>query len=309
LRDYKTQGQIGLEDSPSEYIANLVAVFTEIWRVLRDDGTLWLNLGDCYTPQSTHRANVTREKGDQRSREVKDRLKIKSFGKPKDLMGMPWKVAFALQEAGWYLRCDIVWSKTQTTPESVEDRPTRSHEYIFLFAKQPRYYYDHNAIKERCMSNASDIKKMREQKERIGGKSLIELDPLAKANTNTNIGQHRGVGGEFREDGQVYRNKRSVWTTATASCNGVHFAVYPPKLIEPCILAGCPKGGTVLDPFSGSGTTGFVALRYGCNYIGIDLNSEYLELAQKRILGEDTTPVEIEDSPQKGILDLFNTSS
>lgn len=196
--------------------------------------------------------------------------------KPKDLVGIPWMAAFALRADGWWLRSDIIWSKPAPMPESVTDRPTKSHEYIFLLTKSQKYYYDHEAIKEPCQSGASDIKKMIEKKDRIGGKRKVLVDPLNAANCTTHIGNKRGVGSPNG------RNKRSVWTVNTRPFNGSHFATFPPELIVPCILAGCPSGGTVLDVCAGSGTVGKVAIELGRKAVLIEPNPNYCEMIEKR---------------------------
>ena len=266
--------QIGLEKTPEDYVAKMVAVFGEVRRVLRSDGTCWVNMGDtyaanrgCQVPDSKY-VDVGNSKG----------MKIKDFGlKSKDLVGAPWMLAFALRADGWYLRQDIIWEKPNPMPESVHDRCTKSHEYLFMLSKLSRYFYDVEAIKEPCASGPSDIRKMEESLPRIGGKHKVLVDSFSKASSATNIGQKRSVG---HPDG---RNKRSVWTIATQPFSGAHFATFPEKLVEPCVLAGSKEGDTVLDPFAGSGTTGVVALRYGRNFIGIELNAEYAEMARRRI--------------------------
>jgi len=232
LRDYGEDEQLGLEDTPEEYVENLVNVFREVKRVLRDDGTVWLNLGDSY---SSH----------------------------KDLVGIPWRVAFALQEAdGWYLRQDIIWHKPVPMPESVKDRCTKAHEYIFLLSKNAKYYYDNEAIK-------TPVKNDWGTRDRTNGKYHNEGSGLAP---------HSGL-----EKSYETANKRSVWTVATKPYSGAHFATYPPDLIEPCVLAGCPEGGTVLDPFAGSGTTGLVAKQHNCNAVLIELNTDYIKILKQRI--------------------------
>jgi len=267
LRDYGHDGQIGLEETPDAYVARMVAVFSEVHRVLRDDGTLWLNLGDSYSSAM----NRTGSHGytDGRSN------RSKRFGtggvkglKPKDLVGIPWRVAFALQADGWWLRSDIIWHKPNPMPESVTDRPTKAHEYVFLMSKSPRYYYDADAIKERA-THAGEVRTM-------GPKSLSR-------------GQATGAGvaasGNALKDSVTVtdtRNKRSVWTVTTRPFSGAHFACYPPDLIKPCIAAGCPEGGIVLDPFFGSGTTGAVAELLGRRWFGIELNPEYEPLIRAR---------------------------
>jgi DNA modification methylase len=274
LRDYGVEGQLGLEPTMEEYLEKMLVIFREIWRVLRSDGTLWLNLGDSYNG-----SGPSGGPGKQYTNVGSQGTTLKRVAglKPKDLVGIPWRVAFALQADGWYLRSDIIWHKPNTMPESVTDRPTKAHEYIFLMSKRERYYYDADAIKEDCLSGPSDIKKMLESLPRIGGKHKILTDPLSKASSLTNIGQKRSVGDPSG------RNKRSVWTVATQPFKEAHFATFPPKLIEPCILAGCPDGGIVLDPFMGAGTTAVVCANLGRNYIGIELNPEYIHIANERI--------------------------
>ncbi len=208
--------------------------------------------------------------------------------KPKDLIGVPWRMAFALQEDGWWLRSDIIWAKRNPMPESMRDRPTRSHEYLFLLAKSERYHYDYEAIMEPCESGPSDVRKMLDKRERCGGKHKELSDPYNKASERSNIGRKRSVGGSLlvpqgEVKARLYRNRRTVWTLANRPYKGAHFATFPPALITPCILAGSPIGGTVLDPFAGSGTTIAEALRLSRRAIGIELNADYLELIKKRV--------------------------
>jgi len=283
LRDYGSDGQIGLEETPEEYVDKMVEVFRAVRRVLRDDGTLWLNLGDSYATSggAVGRCPGGGEQGERFLRQghintQPNRMPIPGL-KPKDLVGIPWRVAFALQVDGWYLRSDIIWAKSNPMPESVRDRPTKSHEHIFLLTKQKKYYYDHEAIKEEAVgghtgSAASFKRKNSKREQAIPGQSM---------------GTHRPNRADVAYNGSK-RNKRDVWFVATQPYKGAHFAVFPQKLIEPCVLAGCPKGGTVFDPFCGAGTTGLVALDHGRNFIGIELNPEYADLAQKRI--EDDRP-------------------
>ncbi len=259
LRDYGHDGQLGLEATPEEYVAKMVDVFREVKRVLRDDGTLWLNLGDSYKP-------------------------IRADGlKPKDLVGIPWRVAFALQADGWYLRQDIIWHKPNPMPESVTDRCTKSHEYIFLLSKSQRYYYDGDAIKEPVANVQPPRRFGRKEYEQAqaerGHNGAREIALQTGQGTDRSSGNHLGrvFGGE------TTRNRRSVWTVTTQPFGGAHFAVFPPKLIEPCILAGCPEGGVVLDPFMGSGTVAEVARKNGCRYVGIELNEDYCEIAARRL--------------------------
>jgi site-specific DNA-methyltransferase (cytosine-N4-specific) len=227
LRDYATQGQIGAEEEPSEYISRLAVVFEEVRRVLTDDGTLWLNVGDSYT--SGNRGYRAPDKKNP-VRAMSYRAKTPVGLKPKDLVGIPWRLALAFQQAGWYLRSDIIWEKPNCMPESVKDRPTRSHEYVFLFSKSLKYYYDSESVRE--------------------------------------------------ESG---RNRRTVWSIPTEAFPGAHFATFPPKLVEPCIIAGSQPGDWILDPFFGSGTVGVVCEQQHRKYVGIELNPEYVNLALNRI--------------------------
>lgn len=269
LRDYGNDGQIGLEATPQEFVNKMVEVFRQVHRVLRDDGTLWLNLGDSYSGSGKGPAGNLGKKHNERWLEKKHSAIVPEGLKPKDLVGIPWRVAFALQADGWYLRQDIIWAKPNVMPESVRDRCTKAHEYIFLLTKSPRYYYDHEAIKE----PVSDVSLKRAQS---GWKS-------DRPSTKTSAG-----GIDVEKMGTRFvnpkgRNKRSVWFIPTSSFKGAHFATFPTKLIEPCILAGCPEGGTVLDPFFGSGTTGIVALQHNRKCIGIELNPDYAFMAEKRL--------------------------
>ncbi len=267
LRDYGHAGQIGLEPTPDAYVAALVQVFRGVWRVLKDDGTLWVNLGDSYAANRSYQVADTKhvDVGNTKGSAV-------PFGlKPKDLVGIPWRVAFALQADGWYLRSDIIWSKPNPMPESVTDRPTKAHEYIFLLTKSERYYYDAAAIAEKAEYGEHHAKYQ-------GTYARHKVEAM----------QIEGAlnGPQYQEGlrrpavNPLTRNKRSVWTVNTQSYSGAHFATMPEALVEPCILAGCPAGGFVLDPFVGSGTVGQVAERLGRRWVGVDL--AYQELASKR---------------------------
>lgn len=365
LRDYKAEGQIGLEATPEEFIENMVCVGREIRRVLRKDGTLWLNIGDCYATgagkvgtQPGGGAQGERWKGNRGDRPGSPKHSDGAVGpmtqpnrlpqeglKPKDLVGQPWMLAFALRADGWYLRSDVIWSKPNPMPESVTDRPTKAHEYVFLLTKSERYFYDAEAIREPSSSGPSDVKKMIEGKERIGGLTKESADPLHAVSSLTNVGQRRAVG---TPDG---RNRRSVWSVPTAPFPEAHFATFPPALVEPCIQAGtsewgcCPECGApwkriimvddhagvlgesyhphlddqhrgqhgvpsadkapikrttgwaptctheappvpciVLDPFMGSGTTALVAAKAGRDYLGIELNPDYVAMSERRLL-------------------------
>ena len=273
LRDYGTAGQLGLEATPDEYVANMVAVFRAVRRVLRDDGTLWLNLGDSYAQAKAGGNDGVPLEWQRPSRANKSNV-AKTFPgiKPKDLVGIPWRVAFALQADGWYLRQDIIWHKPNPMPESVTDRCTKAHEYIFLLTKSARYYYDNEAVKE----PVSDVSLKRAE---------YGWDCDRPSTKNASMG---GDGIHTEKMGTRFvnpagRNKRSVWTVTTKPFKGAHFATFPPDLIEPCILAGSAADTLVLDPFSGAGTTGVVAVQHGRRYIGIELNPVYLEMSRKRI--------------------------
>ena len=267
LRDYGEDEQLGMEKTPADFVENLCKVFDEVWRVLADDGTLWLNLGDSYTSvhtggQKSAKSTVgANHDGAQEIRQNKSNPK--SYGlKDKELVGVPWRVAFALQERGWYLRQDIIWAKPNPMPESVTDRCTKSHEFLFLLTKQPKYFYDNEAIKEPVVQEWGT-------RDRSGGKYH---------NEGSGLTPHTGL-----EKNYTTRNKRDVWTVTTSRFKGAHFATYPPELIEPCVLAGSREGDWVLDPFSGSGTTGVVALANGRNYVGCELNPDYAEISLSRI--------------------------
>jgi DNA modification methylase len=271
LRDYGHDGQIGLEKSPEEYVAKMVAVFAEVRRVLRGDGTLWLNVGDSYNGSTmTGGNNGINIDGGESGFKVKrqfDKPKQETNLKPKDLCGIPWRLAFALQSDGWYLRQDIIWHKPNPMPESVRDRCTKAHEYVFLMSKSSRYYWDAGAVKEPavCEGETRRFNTAKKAARCVTGKPSGNEHPNADPWLITS------------------RNRRSVWTVATQPCKESHFAVMPQNLVDPCILAGCPEGGTVLDPFFGAGTVGLVAEDLGRKFIGIELNPEYAEIAKSRI--------------------------
>lgn len=291
LRDYGIDGQLGLEKTPEEYISKLTEIFREVRRILKSNGTLWLNIGDSYAgsgkgKKDTHTTNKE-NKGSKNNSALQGNFRSAEI-KPKDLIGIPWLLAFSLRADGWYLRQDIIWQKTNAMPESVKDRCTRSHEYIFLLSKSRKYYYDSEAISEpitgsstkRYLQNIEAQKGSDRQPGKTNGKMKAVLPRFG--------GEKYSDGSNRTKNGNLYiptlrRNKRDVWTISTAGFKGAHFAVFPEKLIEPCVLAGCPNGGTVLDPFCGSGTTGVVAAKNNRNFIGIELNLEYAELARKRI--------------------------
>lgn len=293
LRDYGVLGQIGLESSPQEYVAALMPIFHEVHRVLRADGTLWLNLGDSYIGyhgnKNAHGSAAPSDKNGYR-----ENMRPTSVGadglKNKDMAGIPWRVAFALQDAGWYLRCDVIWAKPNPMPESVQDRPTRAHEYLFLFSKSERYYYDHEAVKEPAVHAADaprnrwdtkdyTIPGQKPQKRTTRGPGNWGVVPCGFPRENPGRGRTSGP----VRDGNASRNRRSVWTIATHPFPDAHFATFPPDLIRPCVLAGCPAGGVVLDPFFGAGTTGVVCVEEGRRYLGIELNPDYVAMAERRI--------------------------
>lgn len=270
LRDYGVGGQIGLEGTPDEYVENMVEVFREVRRVLRDDGVCWLNLGDSFArdggpvtkPGATAKAGNTLANVDTRGAQIASVIGLK----PKDLVGIPWRVAFALQADGWWLRQDIIWSKNNPMPEPVKDRCTRSHEYLFMLTKQERYFYDAEAIREGA------VQPDRVRSDQIGGLKGTEV--------------HHSPGGVF--EGGTTRNRRSVWTVNPRPYDGAHFAVMPPMLVEPCVLAGSREGDTVLDPFGGSGTVGMVSRWLGRDAVLCELNPEYVKLIEERVQMERT---------------------
>lgn len=276
LRDYGNPDQIGLEETPEEYIEKMVLVFREVRRVLKDDGTLWLNLGDSYANDGKFGG----ETGGKQSylpdsdRKRCGREKRRSGLKPKDLCLMPARVAIALQADGWWVRQDIIWHKPNAMPESVRDRCTKAHEYIFLLTKSAHYYYDHEAIKEDVKSDP------------LAPRNRWDRDQPIEAVPPGKTLQHRASRSKIVSH---KRNKRSVWEIATSSFRGVHFATFPPSLVEPCVLAGSREGDTVLDPFCGAGTTGLVAMAKSRKFIGIELNPDYAELARDRI--ESSAPI------------------
>jgi DNA modification methylase len=294
LRDYGVDGQIGLEPTPAEFVEQIVGVMREVRRVLRDDGTLWLNLGDSYAGGGTIGRNDTTPDALARRAERYgtgtgtgsavgahgSRPRVADL-KPKDLIGIPWRVAFALQADGWWLRQDIIWHKPNPMPESVRDRCTKAHEYLFLLAKSERYYFDADAIAEPGGAAGGNVAQQRVPGEREG------------ENANLRNGLHLAQAKAREAGGFETRNKRSVWTVAKQPYSEAHFATFPPALIEPCIKAGCPEGGTVLDPFGGAGTTGLVADGLQREAILIELNPAYIDIARRRITGDSPLFAEV----------------
>jgi DNA modification methylase len=299
LRDYGVEGQIGQEDTPEEFVATMVAVFRQVRRVLRKDGTLWLNLGDSYItkphgagdttdpkwPGGRVRAGRTPANRNSARRDgaavIPARRKSAPALKSKDLVGIPWMVAFALRADGWYLRQDIIWHKPNPMPESVVDRCTKAHEYLFLLSKSPSYHYDADAIAEPLLHPAEATAE--DASRAFSRKRAAAPAPTQGAAT-------------LDKEPPTTRNRRSVWTVATSPYAEAHFATFPPKLVAPCIRAGCPRGGVVLDPFNGAGTTGMVAQRHGRGYVGIELNPEYVEMSRRRITG-DAPLLNVEAAP------------
>lgn len=287
----RVDDQIGLEETPQDYIDRLVKVFREVKRVLKDDGTLWVNIGDSYNSGPTGSIKSEKQSTNAGSFANMHTKSLVADCKPKDLIGIPWMLAFALRNDGWYLRQDIIFNKRNPMPESVKDRCVKSHEYIFLLSKNSQYYFDYKAIQEEAVTDEH-------RPHGVVRDRLFNYD--SKRNNNPEAYNPKGIkfGGNKYGDSkdphfQIYsgneyipnglRSKRDVWTVSVSNYSGAHFATYPEELIEPCVLAGSKEGDTVLDPFSGSGTTGVVALRYNRNYIGIDLNSEYNDIALDRL--------------------------
>lgn len=280
LRDYGVEGQLGLEQTPDEYIAKMVEVFREVRRVLRSDGTLWLNIGDSYDGSGKGRnADGTHQGGGKQGTSkgsIEGSISKTVTGgacKAKDLIGIPWMLAFALRSDGWWLRQDIIWAKPNPMPESVHDRCTKSHEYIFMLSKSVKYFYDAESVKEPAVS--TEIKKFTD---------------CGQDKQRGHSRRHAGFNGRYaqrlqEEGAPTLRNRRSVWHVTTKPYQGAHFAVFPPDLIEPCILAGCPTDGAVIDPFAGSGTTGMVASMHNRNSVLIELNPQYCELIKERVTG------------------------
>ena len=271
LRDYGHEGQLGLEQTPEQYIAAMVEVFRCVRDVMADDGTLWLNIGDSYSGSGKGPAgNLGKTHNERHMEHTKASGLVPEGCKPKDLIGIPWMLAFALRADGWYLRQDIIWHKPNPMPESVRDRCTKAHEYLFLLSKSDRYFFDNEAMKEPVAAStvsrlAQDVKNQRGS-DRVPGKTNGPMKAVGNGET---------------------RNRRSVWTVPTRPYKGAHFATFPPALIEPCILAGSRPGDVVLDPFMGSGTTAMVARQHGRQYIGCELNESYGDLQDERIRSVD----------------------
>lgn len=302
LRDYGVEGQIGLEDTPEKFIEKLTEVFMQVHRILKPEGTLWLNIGDSYWGGGWRNAEFNEHsgtlqkgsKGTYCGKTMPACKGVQGVYKPKDLIGIPWMLAFSIRNAGWYLRQDIIWHKPNPMPESVTDRCTKSHEYIFLFSKSQKYYFDYEAIQEPCTdqnrtnfqsgSRSNGINKDRNDNDL--GERCKNWKPKTKncqydGQRPNSMHLRRGAG--LPDETYIVRNKRDVWSVNVKPCKEAHFATYPTELIRPCILAGCPEGGVVLDPFMGAGTTAIVAKSLDRNYIGCELNPEYKEIAEKRL--------------------------
>lgn len=276
LRDYGVDGQIGREDTPAQYVARLTDVFSEVRRVLRPSGTLWLNIADTYAGKGNQGDSVDPKYPNGRTGQTVAINRRVEGCKAKDMIGIPWMLAFALRDSGWYLRSDIIWMKANPMPESRKDRPSRCYEHVFLLTKSRSYYYDAAAIAEPVAE--STPMRMR----RKFGKNKYSAGIPGQAHQHLNDYRPNGYA---EEDIPLLRNKRDVWQINSVPYKGAHFAAYPPKLVETCLLAGCPQDGIVLDPFLGSGTTAAVAKQMGRHYIGIELNPDYCELAKQRIGG------------------------
>ena len=299
LRDYGHDGQIGLESTPEAYVARMVEVFREVRRVLREDGTCWVNLGDSYNSAASGQNGTSGTLGGGKpccgKGTTAGRRALLDGLKPKDLVGIPWRVAFALQSDGWWLRQDIIWHKPNPMPESVRDRCTKAHEYVFLLTKSERYFYDAEAISEPVAASTTTRLSqpslpLQAGSDRVPGKTNGPIKAVGPRFGGNKFGdsddpKHATKSGNVYQipDANGRRNRRSVWTVTTKPYSGAHFATMPPDLVEPCILAGCPEGGTVLDPFAGSGTTLAVAAELGRSGIGCELNPEYIGLAERRI--------------------------
>lgn len=296
LRDYGIDGQIGLEETPEEFIAKLADVFDEVKRVLKEDGTLWVNMGDTYAANRTYQVHDNKDVAENTYSRGSS---VPRGCKQKDLIGIPWMLAFELRRRGWYLRQDIIWHKPNPMPESVVDRCTKSHEYIFLLSKSPKYYFDHEAIQEIATGYDGRKDTMLKGSQKYADDSYFPMGTGAQ--TMASRGHERWKFKNLEYDGQQpnsmhlrraeglqdvqypVRNKRDAWIVPTKPYSGAHFATFPEKLIEPCILAGSTKDGTVLDPFNGAATTGVVCLKTGRRYVGIELNPEYIEISENRL--------------------------
>ena len=303
LRDYGVAGQLGLEKTPEEYVEKVVAIFREVRRALRKDATCWINLGDSYAAGGNggHSKGETFHGHAQRAGDRTGTPKKPPPGlKPKDMVGIPWRVAFALQADGWWLRSDIIWAKPNPMPESVTDRPTKAHEYVFLLSKSARYFFDQEAVKEPYQYGRDHHRNADIPPDSHVPGSPIHTGLRRSGNKFRKIGDQRGrpdshIGGSVPwEEDEGGRNLRTVWTINTEPFPEAHFATFPQRLVEPCIKASCPRGGIVLDSFMGSGTTGVVAVKLERDFIGIELNPDYYRMAERRIY--NTAPLFVEEA-------------
>ncbi len=286
LRDYGVEGQIGLEDTLQEYLAKLVVVFNLVRRVLRPDGTLWLNMGDIYSESSMTGGKKSKEGTDKRAARMFKGHRRNTGLRPKNMVGLPWRMAFALQDAGWYLRSDIIWHKLNPMPESCPDRPSKAHEYLFLMSKRRNYYYDAAAIQEPIQESTLIRLGQGGFEGQTGGPKDPKDGNRSMRHAMENLREKyskQGVWEDRHNWEGLTRNRRTVWSLASQPYPGAHFATFPEELVEPCILAGCPPGGLVLDPFAGSGTTLLVALKLSRRAVGIELKPDYAELATRRL--------------------------
>lgn len=306
LRDYKVKGQLGQEKTPEEFIENMVSVFSEVKRVLKKDGTLWLNIGDSYASAPKNRtvtqatAKSTMAGTTKTQEQILSQInKVVGDLKAKDLVGIPWMLAFALRSQGWYLRSDIIWFKKNVMPESVTDRPTKTHEHIFLLSKSERYFYDQEAIKEPAIYDVDGTETLaRKARQHNGNKSLVTDKvnaprPAGFKDASKMNGKHsngvatlEGKPGEYSEQSVGMRNKRDVWHISPAQFPEAHFATFPEEIPDTCILAGSKEGDTILDPFMGAGTTALVARKRNRNFIGFELNPDYIKIAENRLKKE-----------------------
>lgn len=295
LRDYGVRGQIGLERTPAEYIKTMVDIFRDVRRILKPEGTLWLNMGDSYAGSGKGYGDKNEDRKYTSAARARTLKKAVTPGlKPKDMMGIPWRLAFALQEDGWYLRQDIIWHKPNPMPESVKDRCTKAHEYVFLLSKSPTYFFDGEAIKEPAAGRDAPMP----MGWGVGDQPRTSKE-LQKSGVHRKDAQHSKHGGSGKgfkthsgntvvlADGTIKtydeRNKRSVWSIGAKPFKEAHFATFPEELIKPMILAGCPQGGVCLDPFMGAGTTALVAKKLDRHFVGIELNPKYIKIAKKRL--------------------------
>jgi DNA modification methylase len=301
LRNYQHSMQLGLEETPQQYVSNMTEVFSKVGRILKKDGTVWLNIGDTYCGGARGVGSV-KQKTNKGTIDMPCSI-VPAGLKPKDLMGIPWRIAFSLQDEGWYLRQDIIWHKPNPMPESVTDRCTKAHEYLFLLSKSRKYYFDHKAIKEKAAYAGRKETLMKGSSKYASGEHI----PNSTANS-LHVAGRPHERWTLNDAGERVKHKRSVWTVNTKPCKEAHFATFPEKLIEPCILAGSKEGDYVLDPFMGSGTTAAVCERLGRKWVGIEINQDYCDIIVTRLAKttnvsyETKKPIIVEN---KGIFKFF----